>query len=131
MYSREGMETSTQFYVTEESNSSRKEGSTSHDTAEEDDGVSAWRGGRWRQMEVLDLVSFAQRNETLRRSAAAHSPGQSANAHDPIAGVRAGRDSSPARLRAGATKGRIFTDRTGAAYGASAAPVLCVGEVAR
>lgn len=58
-----------------------------------------------RQMDVLDLVSFAQRNETLRRIAAASSSDLPANAHDTIAGVGTDEGASTAGFCADAPKG--------------------------
>jgi len=98
------MQTSTQFYLThfltEEPNEHAKNGDASHDRCEEDHGVPA--GGRrcGRQMEVLDPASFAQRTQTLQRSAATPSPGEPANAYPPIAAVRTDGGASPADLGA-------------------------------
>src|SRR2546425_2185235 len=102
------------------------EWSKSYDTTEEEHEVPARSDDRWRQMEAADWLSFAQRDQTLRRIAAAHSPGLPANAHDAIARVRTDGDGSPAGLCAGASKGRIFADGTRTQLRASASPDVCV-----
>src|SRR5215470_19360886 len=133
MYSREGMETSTQFYVThfliEEPHDPAKKGAAYDDTCEENHGVPAGRGWRGREMEVLDPVSFAQRTQTLQRSAATPAAGEPANAHHPIAGVRTDEGASPADLGARVPQGRIHTFGTRTEVGADASSTVCVGKV--
>src|SRR6266849_7270085 len=99
----------------------RLNGAVPHDTTEEDHPMPTRRGGGGRQMEVLDLVSFAQRNQTLRRIAAAPPRGQPTDAHDPIAGVRANGLPSSAGLCPGAPKGGILAHGTGMELRASLA----------
>ncbi len=63
-----------------------------------------------RPMEVLDLVSSVQWTQTLRRIAAAPSPGEPADAHRPATGTRT--DGGAWHLR-GCPKGRIRVDGIG------------------
>jgi DNA replication protein DnaC len=99
------VKTSTQFYLTEAQTSAREEWSKLHATAEKDDGVSSRSDECWRQMEDADWVSVTQRNQTLRRIAAAHSRSQSANALDAVAGFRADGVDSSAEVFPDAPKG--------------------------
>src|SRR5258708_15490995 len=82
-----------------------------------------------RPMEVLDLVSFAQRTQTLQRSAATPSPGHPANAYPPIAAVRADGGASPADLGARPPQGRIHPFGTRTEVSAAASSNVWVGKV--
>src|SRR5215469_8426273 len=83
----------------------------------------------WREMETTDRLLFTQWDQTLQRVTPAASPGDPADAHHAVTRVRAGRHPAPARLRAGAPKGRVFPDRTGAQHRTGAAADVQLGRM--
>jgi hypothetical protein len=76
-----------------------------YDTSKKDRSVPGWNADRGREMEILDFVFSARRNQTLWGIAAAHSAGFSTNADLAIARVGADGDTSSGGVRAGSPKG--------------------------
>src|SRR5258707_1101353 len=100
-----------------------------YDACEEDQGVSTWWSRCWRQMDVLDHVSFAQWHQTFRRIATAHSPSKPTDAHAAIERVRTDGNASPTGISAGFPKGGIHLNGTGREVRADVSSALCLGEM--